>query len=39
MLVAQLKDITLEQAIKVYEAYNMAFIIKDGKCKGFTKDK
>ena len=37
MSLININNITLEQALKMYEEYNTAFIIKDGAIKGFTR--
>lgn len=33
-----IKELTIEQAIELYKKNNLAFILKDGQVKGFTKD-
>ena len=37
ILMKDILNITLEEAVKVYEEMGMAFIIRDGKLKGFTR--
>ena len=37
ILIKDRLNITLEEAFKIYEAYGMGFIIRDGKLKGFNR--
>ena len=39
MLVKDIKNITLEEAMESYKLTGMTFVIKDGKLKGFSRDK
>ena len=39
MLIKNIKNITLEQAMEFYKSTGMTFVIKDGKLKGFSRDR
>lgn len=38
MRINNINNITLEQAVKIYNTMGMSFIIRDGKLKGFIKE-
>ena len=38
MLIKDILNITIEEAIKIYEYMNIYLIIKDGKLSGFSKE-
>lgn len=39
MLVKDILNITLEEAVKIYEETGTVFLIRDGKLKGFSLEK
>ena len=39
MLVKDIKNITLEEAMEFYKSTGMTFIIRDGELKGFSRDR
>lgn len=38
MAIKDIKNITLEEAIKIYKNMKISFIIRDGELKGFGKN-
>jgi hypothetical protein len=38
MAIKDIKNITIEQALEIYNSTKIGFIIRDGKLKGFNKN-